>query len=88
MKHSGGLDWGGGPGGSEEGTLEGEWTRDSGTQNKTWVLNFGVTYELVKRSNSPARPEALGVGAAIWLSTSLPGTAESQASLRRHRADD
>lgn len=48
MKHSGGLDWGGGPGGSEEGTLEGEWTRDSGTQNKTWVLNFGVTCELVR----------------------------------------
>lgn len=47
-EHNGGLDGGGGGGGREEGTLEGEWTGDSGTQNKTWVLNFGVTCELVR----------------------------------------
>lgn len=50
---NGGLDWGGGPAGREEGTLEGEWTRDYGTQNKTWVLNLGVTCELVRDKTLP-----------------------------------
>lgn len=58
-----------------------------GIQNKAWVLNFGVTYELVKDKILMPHPEALGVEPAIWELTNLADVSEIHESLRSNRLD-